>query len=98
MVITIQSLHSHVSESDRFFDKTNSKNSSKLGPKSIKNQSTIGSTKHPKNISKLDPKITQNGPQIAPKIVPKSILGPPWAQKCAKDGPREPLTTNFDDF
>ena len=29
---------------------------------------------------------------------PKSILGPPRAQKSAKDGPREPPNINFDDF
>ena len=35
---------------------------------------------------------------MPPQIVPKSILGPPWTQICAKDGPREPPTTDVHDF
>ena len=96
MVITIQSLHLHVSESDRFFNKTNSKNSSKLGPKSTKNQSKIGSKKHPKNISKLDPKMTPkwtpNCSQNRPKIDPGTTLGSEMCQRCSK---RAPNPTNY---
>ena len=40
----------------------------------------------------------QNGANMPPKILPKSILGPPWAQMCVKDGPREPPTTDFHVF
>ena len=40
----------------------------------------------------------QNGARMPPQIVPKSILGPPWTQICAKDGPREPPTTDVHDF
>ncbi len=75
--------------------------SSKKPPKmmsKIKNQSKIGSRKDPTTYWFVIQKLPQNGPQIPPKIVPKSILGPPWAQKCAKDGPRESPTTNFDVF
>ena len=40
----------------------------------------------------------QNGAKMPPDILPKSILGSPWAQICAKDGPREPPTTDFHVF
>ncbi len=40
----------------------------------------------------------QNGARMPPQIVQTSILGPPWAQICAKDGPREPPTTDVHDF
>ena len=33
-----------------------------------------------------------------PKIDQKSISGPPWAQKCAKDGPRAPSDLHVDGF
>ena len=39
----------------------------------------------------------QHGAKMPPQIVPKSILGPPWTQICAKDGPREPPTTYVHD-
>ena len=35
---------------------------------------------------------------MPPQIIPKSILGPAWAQICAKDARREPGTTYVHDF
>ena len=51
-----------------------------------------------KNIPKFDRKIAPKWTPNPPKIDQKSIPGPPWAQKCAKDGPRAPPDPHFDDF
>ena len=50
-----------------------------------------------KNISKCDRKIAPKWTPNPPKIDDKSIPGPPWAQKCAKDGPGAPPDPHLDD-